>query len=390
MTRAAMSTNTPSALMTPEELAPLVQTHVRVDPEEKASCVRAWARAMDAPLPACASCGVREPPPLDTSGGLRRDGSSVDGTNVCPIGRADDADADLSPEVPDGGEDGATGWEHLEVGPELLGDAFPTGSLVGYDVCLLAAAYAGTPLTQPGAVGWRAEVRAQRMPRGQGHTRGPGPTFRYVDLFGSWFPLPGPHVRPLRQLRTARPRRATQGKACTARPCTWFPVAALDVLRMTPQEQGEWADMVARLEVPLIGPTGAAAGSVDLSRLRSLYTPPDGGAPYYLHPELVDETTGAPMCLLCKKCGVSVTGGKRPALGVATVDYGVLARVPDLAPLSVLEEMLLSPSRLYHVVVKVRGPPPPPWRLRCPADHAPRPSTLHRSERRTGCTCPAT
>ena len=153
------------------------------------------------------------------------------------------------------------------------------------------------------------------MPRGQGHTRGQGPTWRYVDLFGSWSPLPGPHVRPLRQLRTARPRRATQGKARAPRPCQWFPVAALDVLRMTPQEQGEWSDMVARLEVPLIGPTGAAAGSVDLSRLRSLYTPPDGGAPYYLHPELVDETTGAPMCLLCNRCGASVTGGKRPPTG---------------------------------------------------------------------------
>ena len=34
--------------------------------------------------------------------------------------------------------------------------------------------------------------------------------------------------------------------------------------------------------------------------------------------------------------------------------YGALSRVPRLERLSLLEEMLLSPLRLYHVVIKVR------------------------------------
>ena len=36
------------------------------------------------------------------------------------------------------------------------------------------------------------------------------------------------------------------------------------------------------------------------------------------------------------------------------IDYGWLARVPELEPLSDLEIMLLSSVRLYHSVVKVR------------------------------------
>ena len=42
-------------------------------------------------------------------------------------------------------------------------------------------------------------------------------------------------------------------------------------------------------------------------------------------------------------------------MNVSNVDYGWLGRLPSLEPLSVLEELLLSPHRLYHVVVKVRG-----------------------------------
>ena len=58
-------------------------------------------------------------------------------------------------------------------------------------------------------------------------------------------------------------------------------------------------------------------------------------------------------------------------MNVANVDYGSLHRLPELAPLSVLEEMLLSPLRLYHVVVKVcalfgvLSSASPPASLRC-------------------------
>jgi len=40
-------------------------------------------------------------------------------------------------------------------------------------------------------------------------------------------------------------------------------------------------------------------------------------------------------------------------MSVANVDYGWMGRVPELGRLSVLEELLLSPNRLNHVVVKV-------------------------------------
>ena len=64
MTRAAASTNTPSILMSNDELAALVKADVRVTPEEKARCVNVWQEAMTTPLATCASCGVREPPSL--------------------------------------------------------------------------------------------------------------------------------------------------------------------------------------------------------------------------------------------------------------------------------------------------------------------------------------
>ena len=103
----------------------------------------------------------------------------------------------------------------------------------------------------------------------------------------------------------------------------------------------------------MLGPTGQTMGTVEPARVCSVYTPADGGAPYYLHPEFVDE--GARGCLLCRKCACAVDAGRRPDMNVSNVDYGWLGRLPSLEPLSVLEELLLSPHRLYHVVVKVRG-----------------------------------
>ena len=329
MTRAATSTNTPSVLMSNAELAALVDTDIRVTSEEKAKCVDAWQEAMATPLATCASCGVREPPSLlGAALPPRNVETAAQGTAAEPLSDADDA------------------WAHLEVTEALLRNDFPAvTALVGCDVCLLREAYPDVPVG-PDTVGWRAQVTRQRTARGSG---------RQVQLFGHWFALGGPCVRPLQQLRTAAPRTATQSQAaCVKDCCKWFSLDSLDVLRMTSPEWRAWTTACTRLgTMPLLGPTGQTMGTIEPAQMCSVYTPTDGGAPYYLHPEFVDD--GVCGCLLCPKCASAVAAGRRPDMNVSNVDYGWLGRLASLEPLSVLEELLLSPHRLYHVVVKVRG-----------------------------------
>ena len=81
-----------------------------------------------------------------------------------------------------------------------LGDGFPSvGALVGSDVCLLKAAYPDVSVGSD-TVGWRAQVTRHRTTRD-------GPQ---VQLFGHWFALEGPCVRPLQPLHTAAPRAAAR------------------------------------------------------------------------------------------------------------------------------------------------------------------------------------
>lgn len=328
MTRAAASTNTPSILMSNDELAALVEADVRVTPEEKARCVNVWQEAMTTPLATCASCGVREPPSLLAPALESRSvEETVQGAAAEPLGEAD------------------ASWAHLEVGEAVLCNDHPAPSaLVGSDVCLLRTAYPDTPV-RADTVGWRAQVTRQRRARGG----------RQVQLFGHWFALAGPCVKPLQQVRTAAPRAITQSRPPVVKDCcTWYSLDAFDVLRMTSFEWQRWTTTCARLgTMPLLGPTGQSMGVVEPARVCSVYTRADGGAPYYLHPEFVDNGIGG--CLLCRKCAHAVDAGRRPDMNVSNVDYGWLGRLPSLEPLSVLEELLLSPHRLYHVVVKVRG-----------------------------------
>ena len=333
MTRAATSTNTPSVLMDREELAEFVEAEMQLTNDEKAACVGAWQRAMEVPLAACASCGQRKPPPLDGVAALE--------------GRASEHSRRAAPRNDDPTADDDASWAHLEVAAGALCDAHPAvPSLYGYDVCLLGSAYPTFAL-QSGSVGWRAQVRRQQATG----------TRRLVNLFGTWFDLHGPHVRPIQQLHRGAPPRAAPARPAVSRAeaYSWHRVGALEVLRMTAAEEAEWERARERLDgMPVLGADGRADGVADLSRLRSLYSAPAGGAPFFLHPELVDVRGDEPMCLLCAKCTSAVRQGTRPPFNVANVDYGSMARVPQLAPLSMLEEMLLSPHRLYHVVIKVR------------------------------------
>ena len=78
---------------------------------------------------------------------------------------------------------------------------------------------------------------------------------------------------------------------------------------------------------------------------------------YHLHPELVDKGTDGPTVLLCEHCHAETSKGadaKAPKLSIANgIDFGLLSRIPQLEPLSDVEQMLLSEVRLYHLVVKV-------------------------------------
>ena len=343
MTRAASSTNTPSVLMSPTELESLVDEHVRLQPHEKAACVQRWRDAMVVPLASCASCGVRLPPGLTSCSALGVHNPGVFGD---PVG-------DEGGEVVEAPES----WSHLEVSDDMLCDAYPVAAtLLKTDVCLLVAAYPSYPV-RDGTVGWRAEVCGQRYDK-VGNRRSP----RHVKLFGHWFDLYGDLVRPIRQLRTVAPPSAaasTSPGAPLMSDYVWFRLDALDVLRMTEPESSAWAAACKRLgQMPLLGADGRESGHVDLSRVRSLYCHPSGGAPYFLHPELVREHVAADgsvdaSCTICTHCARDLANGVRPKMNVAHVDYGSLHRLPELEPLSVLEELLLSPIRLYHVVVKV-------------------------------------
>ena len=226
----------------------------------------------------------------------------------------------------------------------------------GYDVCLLATAFPSFAVGD-GAVGWRAEVLKQRTARTAGRPQ------VQVNLFGHWFDLEGEHVRPICQTRAAAPRASAAAAPPKHAAYTWHRLEDVVALRMTEAELATWRGVRERLrDFDLLGPNGAVESRVDLSRVCSVYESPGGGAAYWLHPELVDERGPAPACLLCHKCASAIQQGLRPAMSVANVDYGWLGRVPELGRLSVLEELLLSPNRLYHVVVKVRQLSLP-WRL---------------------------
>ena len=77
---------------------------------------------------------------------------------------------------------------------------------------------------------------------------------------------------------------------------------------------------------------------------------------FHLHPELVDGAgSGDASVLLCRSChDVCDRGGCSDYSIAGGNDYGLLSRMTELEPLSVLEQTLIARHRLYHVVVKAR------------------------------------
>lgn len=339
MVACAARTNTPSMLMSNTELERLVATDVRVEPEEKAALVQRYTESFELPLASCASCGMREPATLNAACLGIRDMHDI----APPMGDAPEA---FSVPAPD------DSWGKLEVNAELLSDSHPAEPMKmrGMDVCLRKEAYPHVPI-RADSVGWRAEVQRQRRGRGaQVH----------VMLFGHWFDLDGGLVAPLQRLRDVAPGVAAARRKIaktSVRQCTWFALTDLEMLRMTEAENRRWLDARERLkDMPLLKADGTVDSQpVDLSAVCSVYDACDGGRPYWLHPDLIDHRASVPACLLCKTCAAALSKGERPPMNVANVDYGALSRVPRLERLSLLEEMLLSPLRLYHVVVKVRS-----------------------------------
>ena len=91
--------------------------------------------------------------------------------------------------------------------------------------------------------------------------------------------------------------RTPVGRASVKECCKWFSLEALNVLRMTSREWQTWTTACERLgTMPLLGPTGQPMGTIEPARVCSVYTPADGGAPYYLHPEFVDDGVRGGVC----------------------------------------------------------------------------------------------
>lgn len=381
-TAAAASTNTPSVAMSKSQLSELVEKDMCLSAEEKVACVQKWKAAMAVPVCSCASCGIRTAPELPGAAleergldpgvghdvcvgcspceGERRAAAPAEAGRAAGVATAEPGEPSGMDSGSDGGSttgddddpgDAAVCWDHLEVKPAFLREVHPVDPLVasmkGYDVCLAASGFPDHPIGE-GAVGWRAEVLGQRK---AGSKRQPRVQ---VNLFGVWFDLAGEHVLPLCQLRTAAPRAAAPRARERHAAYTWHRLQDLLALQMTPEEHSTWQAARERLQgFPLLGPSGVVEQHVDLARMCSVYESSDGGAAFWLHPELVDGRGSEPACILCHTCSAAVQQGVRPSMNVANVDYGWQARVPEVGQLSVLEELLLSPTRLYHVVVKV-------------------------------------
>lgn len=94
----------------------------------------------------------------------------------------------------------------------------------------------------------------------------------------------------------------------------------------------------------------------------STFTHPITKNTYHLHPELVftstkfeDGTDSAkePQCHFCPKCNMARgTSNVSPLSIAAGVDFGLASRL-KLSPLSPVEELLVSPARVYNTVIKL-------------------------------------
>jgi hypothetical protein len=133
--------------------------------------------------------------------------------------------------------------------------------------------------------------------------------------------------------------------------CRPVPIAALEQLRLTEDQRGEYLEQGDARHV--LSVTAAAPGSDAL---------------YYLHPELVIRGASGTLeaayaCAQCRDCLTGTCSSCRgrlrtgrgplpphpPERSVALRDFGLPARL-DLPPLTLAERILLSPVRLYTVL----------------------------------------
>ena len=93
-------------------------------------------------------------------------------------------------------------------------------------------------------------------------------------------------------------------------------------------------------------------------QVRSVYKHTEEGTEedsyFFVHPEFVtNDTDAGPMTDACDACFLSLRKGCRPKLSVACVDYGLLTRIPNLPKLTLIETLLLQPTRTYGCVFKL-------------------------------------
>ena len=77
---------------------------------------------------------------------------------------------------------------------------------------------------------------------------------------------------------------------------------------------------------------------------------------FYVHPEFVTlNEADEPITDACASCFASLRKGHRPKMSVANVDYGLIDRIPGLPKLTMIEHLLLQPTRTYGFVFKLNG-----------------------------------
>ena len=110
-------------------------------------------------------------------------------------GAGEESGEEESGEEDSGEEDSELDWSELEVTSAALAESHPAYSqlseLVGADVCVMAATFAGCDLERRNAIGWRGQVSRVRGRPGQAQ----------VEVFGVWLQLADTeYVRPIVQV----------------------------------------------------------------------------------------------------------------------------------------------------------------------------------------------
>ncbi len=131
---------------------------------------------------------------------------------------------------------------------------------------------------------------------------------------------------------------------------------ALDVLRLTDSQKAKYLEIDAEFR-PVVSCYAWTREAGD-GPAEVIY--------YHLHQELVDEPDGnhdCPTTLLCSECHRAANppkGGREPSAPeysiAAGVDFGVASRILHFLNLTLAEQIILAPERLYIFVIKLASP----------------------------------